>query len=103
VQDVAVTDVIMRNYDDDEIADYIQSGDPMDKAGSYAIQNRTFNLVARIDGCYANVVGLPLCHLVRTLRQFDISPQVDIAASCQRQNEIECPVYDEILNEKSEY
>jgi MAF protein len=102
-QDLAVTDVVMRNYSDDEITDYILSGDPMDKAGSYAIQNRAFNPVARIEGCYANVVGLPLCHLVRMLRQFEIVSQVDIASICQRENEIECPVYDKILNGQSEY
>ena len=103
VQDLAVTDVVMRDYSDDEIAAYIRSGDPMDKAGSYAIQNRVFDPVAKINGCYANVVGLPLCHLMRTLRQFELFPQSDIPIICQRENEIECPVYDEILNGKSEY
>lgn len=97
-QDLAITDVDMRDYHNDEIAAYIDSGDPMDKAGSYAIQNRAFDPVAKIDGCYANVVGLPLCHLIRTLRKFEIYPQSDIPTSCQQQNEIECPVYDDILN-----
>lgn len=98
VQDLAVTDVVMRDYGDQEIEAYIQSGDPMDKAGSYAIQNRAFSPVATIEGCYANVVGLPLCHLVRLLRVFNIAPQDEIADVCQRENEIECPIYDEILN-----
>ena len=59
------TDVTMRAYTDDEIEAYIASGDPFDKAGSYAIQHAEFNPVARIDGSYTNVVGLPL----ETLRQ----------------------------------
>lgn len=59
------TVVTMRDYSDDEIAAYIASGDPFDKAGGYAIQHSGFHPVARIDGCYSNVVGLPLCR-VRT-------------------------------------
>ena len=57
------TDVLMRDYNDAEIDAYIASGDPFDKAGSYAIQNPVFRPVARIDGCYTNVVGLPMCTL----------------------------------------
>lgn len=53
------TDVYMRNYSDDEIEAYIASGDPFDKAGSYAIQNEAFHPVARIVGSYDNVVGFP--------------------------------------------
>jgi septum formation protein len=56
----AVTDVFMRDYTDEEIADYIASGDPFDKAGSYAIQDRRFRPVKRCEGCYCNVVGLPI-------------------------------------------
>lgn len=56
----ACTTVTMRDYSDAEIAAYIDSGDPFDKAGAYAIQNAVFRPVARIDGSYSNVVGLPL-------------------------------------------
>ncbi len=56
----ACTTVTMRDYSDAEIAAYIDSGDPFDKAGAYAIQNEAFHPVARIDGSYSNVVGLPL-------------------------------------------
>lgn len=62
------TRVRMRDYSDDEIDSYTASGDPMDKAGAYAIQNPAFHPVAGIDGCYQNVVGLPLCALIRMLR-----------------------------------
>lgn len=97
VQELASTDVQMRPYANSEIAAYIDSGDPFDKAGGYAIQNRAFDPVAAIEGCYANVVGLPLCHLVKVLRQFDISPAVDVPAACQQANYIDCPVYSDIL------
>lgn len=66
-QGLVSTDVTMRDYSDDEIAAYVASGDPMDKAGGYAIQNPDFAPVAAIDGCYANVVGLPLCQVVALL------------------------------------
>ena len=54
------TNVYMRNYSDAEIDAYIASGDPFDKAGSYAIQNEAFHPVERIDGSYHNVVGFPV-------------------------------------------
>lgn len=54
------TTVTMRAYSDAEIAAYIATGDPFDKAGGYAIQHRAFGPVERIDGCYCNVMGLPL-------------------------------------------
>ncbi len=57
------TDVLMRDYSDAEIDAYIATGDPFDKAGSYAIQHPVFKPVARLDGCYTNVVGLPMCTL----------------------------------------
>ncbi len=57
----------MRNYSDDEIARYVASGEPMDKAGTYAIQDRDFRPAERIEGCYASVMGLSLCHLYLAL------------------------------------
>jgi MAF protein len=96
-QDLALTQVKMRDYSDDEMTAYIASGDPKDKAGSYAIQNSAFRPVERIQGCYANVMGLPLCHLVRSLREFGVQPAVDVPRACQHANQIECPVYPEIL------
>lgn len=61
------TVVTMRPYTDGEIAAYIATGDPFDKAGGYAIQHAGFHPVARIDGCYNNVVGLPLCRVKTAL------------------------------------
>lgn len=66
---VSRTDVTMRDYTDTEIDAYIATGDPFDKAGSYAIQHPVFQPVARIDGCYTNVVGLPVCTLKNMLAE----------------------------------
>ncbi len=68
------TPVLMREYSEEEIAAYIASGDPMDKAGAYGIQNPQFQPTERIDGCYLNVVGLPLCVLVDLLTEFGVHP-----------------------------
>ncbi|MCB0036276.1 MAG: septum formation protein Maf [Anaerolineales bacterium] len=65
--------VYMRPYTDDEIEAYIATGDPMDKAGAYAIQHPEFQPVAQLTGCYLTVMGLSLCHLLTLLPQFSIS------------------------------
>lgn len=69
-----ITPVLMRSYSEAEIDAYIASGDPMDKAGAYGIQSRTFQPTGRIDGCYFNVMGLPVCVLVDLLAEFGIYP-----------------------------
>ena len=61
------TRVEMRAYSDPEIERYVATGRPLDKAGAYAIQDPEFAPVARIVGCYPNVVGLPLCDARRAL------------------------------------
>ena len=61
-----VTAVRMREISDEEIAAYVETGEPMDKAGAYAIQGRAGKWIPRIEGCYFNVVGLPLA-LVSTM------------------------------------
>jgi septum formation protein len=66
---LTTTDVTMRDYTDSEINTYIATGDPFDKAGSYAIQHLEFNPVAHIEGSYSNVVGLPLETLAETLAE----------------------------------
>lgn len=67
------TIVHMRAYSDREIERYIDSGDPFDKAGAYAIQNEAFHPVARIEGSYSNVVGLPLVALKTALIEMGYS------------------------------
>jgi MAF protein len=90
-------DVPMRNYSDDEIESYIRTGDPMDKAGAYAIQHPEFNPVESMRGCYAGVMGLPLCHLTRALKKFNVGISADIALECQAYLKYACPVSDAIL------
>jgi MAF protein len=71
-----VTTVHMRPYTDGEITAYVARGEPLDKAGAYAIQDEQFHPVASYDGCYCNVVGLSLKALVILLRRagLDIMP-----------------------------
>jgi MAF protein len=95
--DVGETEVWMRPYSDEEIAAYVASGDPLDKAGAYAIQHAGFHPVTRVDGCYASVMGLPVCHLARLLGQFNIPHAASLPADCQRMLAHECPVYAQIL------
>lgn len=64
---VNTTRVWMRSYSDVEIEAYVASGDPLDKAGGYAIQHVGFHPVERLDGCFLNVVGLPLPELCEAL------------------------------------
>ena len=75
--DVSTTHVTMRMYSDESIEKYVASGDPLDKAGAYAIQHRGFSPVARLQGCYTGVVGLPLCMLRSALEHFGV--MVDLA------------------------
>lgn len=62
------TKVFFRELDDGEIWDYIKTGEPMDKAGAYGIQERGGIFVSRIEGDYLNVLGLPLCKTYQLLR-----------------------------------
>lgn len=95
--DIAMTDVPMREYTDQEIEDYIATGDPFDKAGSYAIQHPEFRPVSQMSGCYANVMGLPLCHLARTMKKLGFDPIEDIPTACQNDLAYDCPVFQPIL------
>jgi septum formation protein len=95
--EVAASTVWMRNYNDQEIAAYVASGDPLDKAGAYAIQYLDFSPVARIEGCYSNVMGLPLCHLYRLLREGRFAPASTPVAACNRANRRTCDVASAIL------
>ena len=62
------TRVTMRKLSEQQIRDYVASGEPMDKAGAYAIQGLASRFVSRIEGCYFNVVGLPVPLVYRMLR-----------------------------------
>ena len=94
---VVTTTVWMRNYTDQEIAAFVATGEPLDKAAAYAIQFNDFRPVDHIDGCFANVMGLPLCHLYRALKTFGVEIDAPDRA-CQAHLQIDCPVAQEILN-----
>jgi MAF protein len=97
IKDLCVTDVPIRDYTDEEIRSYVATGDPLDKAGAYAIQHPDFHPVARMEGCYASVMGLPLCHVVRMLRELGVDAKDGLTGSCQKLLEYPCPVYETIL------
>lgn len=65
--------VTMRPADDRAIRSYVDSGEPLDRAGAYAIQGGGRALVAAYAGCYANIVGLPLCHVFFALRKAGVA------------------------------
>ena len=99
--DICTTDVPMRDYSEQEIQAYVSTGDPLDKAGAYAIQHAGFHPVEKLDGCFANVMGLPLCHLTRSLAYLGFSPQVNVPQTCQAAIGYDCPAYLKILSEKT--
>jgi septum formation protein len=68
----SATQVWFRQLSDREIEGYVATGEPLDKAGAYGIQERGALLVERIEGCYSNVVGLPLSLLGEMLREFGV-------------------------------
>ena len=97
ITQIITTPVRMRNYSDDEITTYVATGDPLDKAASYAIQHNHFRPVERIEGCHANVMGLPLCHLYLALENFG-APVNEPDLACQNHLSISCSVARNILN-----
>lgn len=66
------TEVTMREMDSSEIARYVATGEPMDKAGAYAIQGKCAIYIDKIDGDYNNVVGLPIAAIYRELKRLGI-------------------------------
>lgn len=97
LSDLCVIDVPMRNYTDDEIDAYIATGDPLDKAGAYGIQHARAQLVESMRGCYAGVMGLPMCHVTRLLRQLEIAPLKDVPVQCQALLKYDCPIFMDVL------
>ncbi len=85
------TQVWMRSYSDVEIEAYVAGGDPMDKAGAYAIQHTGFAPVERLDWCYANVVGLPLCAVAALLESQGVKLQVAVPQLCWEHFNYHCP------------
>lgn len=72
IEDVVSTSVWFVELSDREIEEYVATGEPMDKAGAYAIQGLASRFVHRIDGCYFNVVGLPVSRVYVHLRRLGV-------------------------------
>lgn len=71
---VECTEVDFAELGDEIIVRYVDTGEPLDKAGGYAIQGKGVVLIESIRGCYPNVVGLPLAMLSNLLREFGVEP-----------------------------
>ncbi len=78
IVDVEQTRVHFAAMTDQEIEEYVASGEPMGKAGAYAIQGRASKFVDRIEGCYFNVMGLPLALVYRRLKELTLLPRSHI-------------------------
>ena len=87
---VNTTTVWMRRYSDMEVALYVRSGDPMDKAGAYAIQHPTFEPARVINGCLSGVMGLPLGDLRDLLAHVGITLSTDVVPVCEAQTHFRC-------------
>ena len=87
---VNTTQVNMRSYSDAELERYVESGDPMDKAGAYAIQHAEFAPVVALDGCFSSVMGLPLGDVCELLAEFGVEMTCEVADVCERQADFAC-------------
>ena len=65
--------VVMRDYGEGEIEAYVASGEAMDKAGAYGVQDAAFSPASHVRGCYANVIGLPLCTVSSMLEELGLT------------------------------
>ena len=95
--DLCISRVSMRNYSDEEMEAYIRSGDPLDKAGAYAIQNAGFNPAQDFQGCMASVMGLPMCHLARVLAKLGVEMLVKPVNVCRENLRYDCPIHARVL------
>ncbi|MBA3534092.1 MAG: septum formation protein Maf [Ardenticatenales bacterium] len=95
--DLCDTKVTMRDMSDEEIDAYIASGETMDKAAAYGIQNIEFAPVAQVVGCPANVMGLPLCHVVRSLRRQGVELPPSPPLECRVQYGYYCTIAEDVM------
>lgn len=84
--------VTMRPYSDQEIEDYVSTGDPLDKAGAYGIQHPQFRPVSDLQGCYLGVMGLSVCHLLQMLDDLGVPLLADGIALEQAHQHFPCPL-----------
>ncbi len=97
LSEVDETEVWLRAYTEAEMQAYVSSGYAADKAGAYAIQHAGLHPVERWRGCYANVMGLPLCRLAPLLEQVGGPPGSPRLAACRRNLDAACPLSLEAL------
>lgn len=71
--DFESTLVYFRKLSEEEISAYVKTGEPLDKAGAYGIQEKGATLVERIEGCYFNVVGLPIVRVIKMFKQMGLN------------------------------
>jgi septum formation protein len=90
--------VTMRDYSDADIAAYVETGDPFDKAGAYAIQHSTFRPVRILQGCYLGVMGLSLCHVLQLLAQLHVPIAADYSAIKAAHQGYTCPIFPQLSN-----
>ena len=93
------TDVPMKAYSNEELSAYIASGDPMDKAGAYGIQNSDFVAKRELTGCYASVMGFPICAVHSFLQAAGIPATSGIEDKCQTFIRYRCSVFPEFLTQ----
>ncbi len=84
------TEVQMRDYNTTEMAAYVATGDPLDKAGAYAIQHPAFAPACAINGCISGVIGLPLHDLRELLATFGVQLPAPITPVCEQQTAFRC-------------
>ena len=85
--------VTMRELSLRQIERYVATGEPLDKAGAYAIQGEGRRVVESFDGCLANITGLPLCHVYFALRRAGIVATARPEVACQQHFACVCPVW----------
>lgn len=88
--------VTMRPYSDAEIEAYVASGDPMDKAGAYAIQHAGFRPVAKLDGCFTGVMGLSICQLIEAFDEWQLPRPKELTAVLKAHQNYPCPLFNQL-------
>jgi MAF protein len=95
--DLCESKVAIREMTDEEIDAYVATGDPMDKAAAYAIQNVEFAPVEVVVGCPANVMGLPMCHVLRSLHRQGVELPPSAPHECRIQYGYHCAIAEDVM------
>jgi septum formation protein len=98
IAECCISKIQMRNYSDEEIQTYVNTDDPLDKAGAYAIQHPQFDPVINFQGCFASVMGMPLCHLERNLREKNGYQKREMHTICQKFLRYTCPIHQRVMD-----